>query len=78
MNIANLVVCGFSLCGIMFGLVYSDTHNDVPLEAQRCVTIAVLQGTVSLSSSSSIKVADIIRLFFLDYTTLVAGNIRLF
>ena len=58
-------------------LVDSDSHNDVSPEAQRYVTIVVLQGAVRPSSSPSIRVADIIRLFFLDYTALVAGNIRL-
>ena len=55
---------------IVVVIVDSDSHNDVPPEAQRNVTIAVLQGAIRPSSSSSIRVADIIRLFFLDYTTL--------
>ena len=46
-----------------------------PPEAQRYVTIAVLQGAVRPSSSPSI-VADIIGFFFLDYTTLVAGSFQ--
>ena len=58
----------FNIC---FSLLCPDSHNDVPPEAQRYVTIAALQGAVR--PSSSIKVADIIRLFFLDYTTPMAG-----
>ena len=40
---------------------YSDFRNDVPPEAQRYVTIALLKGAVRPSSLSSIGVADIIR-----------------
>ena len=68
-SLYNTPVCHLRCC------CWSDSRNDVPPEAQRYVTIAIRQGAVLPSSSSSI-VADIIGFFLLDNTMLVAGQQR--
>ena len=77
LNLLVIILCEWSerlFCGCFCCCCcWSDSRNDVPPEAQRYITIAVLQGAVRPSSSSSI-VADIKGFFLLDYTTLVAGQ----